>query len=248
MFTARTGTGLSAAAVEVAELRSLVTHATQRLLGDTITVSDAAWAAPSRLPGWTRGHVASHLARQADALGRLVQGTMTGRPQPMYASPEQREAEIEDGARRTGLELQLDLDSSAEALTASFDAVAQRDAWEQTVELRGGDQVSVRLLPLARLSELVLHHVDLDVGFPAEDVDQQTAERLLEWSAFRLRQRLDFPRLQLLADSGFRQTVGSSGDEVTVSGTSAALLGWLTGRTGTSSLTGTADIRLPAFG
>ena len=51
----------------------LVSTTTARLLGDTIALSDDEWRAPSRLPGWSRAHVASHVARQADGpevLGR----------------------------------------------------------------------------------------------------------------------------------------------------------------------------------
>ena len=113
------------AAEELDRLRGLVTTATQRLLGDTIAVSDEDWNAPSRLPEWSRGHVATHLARQADALSRLTEWARTGERQEMYASPEQRTAEIEEGAGRSGLELQIDLDTSAERLTEAFDALDQ---------------------------------------------------------------------------------------------------------------------------
>ena len=238
----------AAAGTDVDASRALVTAATQRLLGDTITVLDADWRAPSKLPGWSRGHVATHLARQADALSRLVRGALSGRPEPMYASPEHRDAEIESGAQRSGLELQVDLDTAAEALTESFDRVAQQGGWEATTELRGGDQVPLSMLPTARLSEVVLHHVDLDVGFSVGDIDQQTAERLLQWCAFRLRKRADFPELLLLSDSGFQQPAGSAGDAVTVQGTSADLLGWVTGRTGSEALTGADRVELPPFG
>ena len=61
-------------------VRSLVAQATQRLLGDTITVRDEHWRSPSRLPDWTRGHVATHLARNADAIRRLVEWARTGPP------------------------------------------------------------------------------------------------------------------------------------------------------------------------
>src|SRR4051794_31115913 len=129
---------------QLAELRALVVAATQRLLGSTIVVSDEEWAAPSRLPGWSRGHVATHLARQADGLGRLVDGAATGVRQPMYDSPEARTAEIEQGAGRTGLELQTDLDTSAERLTEAFErldrvgpgGVAGRTGWSSEVEMR----------------------------------------------------------------------------------------------------------------
>lgn len=233
---------------EVETSKGLGTAATQRLLGDTITVGDPDWRAPSALPGWSRGHVATHLARQADALGRLVKGALSGQPQQMYASAGQRARDIELGASRTGLQLQIDLDTAAGALAHGFDAVAEADAWERVVELRGGDQVPLRMLPLARLSEVVLHHVDLDIGFATGDVAGRTAEWLLEWCAFRLHNRSEFPRLHLVADSGFEQSVGSRGEARVVSGTSSALLGWLTRRDGPAALSGAEGVVLPSFG
>jgi maleylpyruvate isomerase len=233
---------------ELDSLRGLVTAATQRLLGDSIAVTDDEWHSPSRLPGWTRAHVATHLARQADALSRLTSWARSGKRQEMYASAEQREAEIEQGADRSALELQIDLDTAAEKLEKEFEAVDSGGAWDATVELRGGDQAPTRLLPLARLAEVVLHHVDLDIGFTVEDIDQQTAEWLLEWCARRLRRRSDFPKLQLRSDSGFRLEVGSQGEPVTVGGPSPAILGWLTGRAGNDKLTGAEGITLPSYG
>ena len=50
----------SPATPQLETLRRLVRTATQRLLGDTILVTDDQWRAPSRLPDWTRGHVATH--------------------------------------------------------------------------------------------------------------------------------------------------------------------------------------------
>ena len=68
---------MSDASDKLAAVRALVTASTQQLLGDTIGVDDEAWRSPSRLPGWGRGHVATHLARQADGLGRLVDWART---------------------------------------------------------------------------------------------------------------------------------------------------------------------------
>jgi maleylpyruvate isomerase len=101
-------------------VRSLVTHATQRLLGDTIAVSDEEWRSPSRLPNWTRSHVATHLARNADAIRRLAEWARTGERQEMYASADQRESEILEGAARSALDLQIDLDTSAGKLADAF--------------------------------------------------------------------------------------------------------------------------------
>jgi maleylpyruvate isomerase len=227
-------------------LRELLGRETAHLLGGTISVSDDDWRGPSRLPGWSRGHVATHLARQADGLGRLAGWARTGTRAEMYTSPEQREDEIQAGALRSGLELQVDLDTSARQLEEAFAAVADADAWDAVVELRGGLQVPARLLPLARLFEVVLHHVDLDVGYTVADIDTSTADWLLEWCALRLRERDDFPQLELVSPT-MRIRVGSSGGGRTVGGSSADLLGWLTGRADGAPLEGSGDLHLPAF-
>ena len=131
-------TQTESASTQLETLRGLVTTATQRLLGDTISVSDEDWRAPSRLPEWSRGHVATHLARQADGIVRLTEWARTGERQDMYASAEQRAADIEEGSGRSGLELQIDLDTSAGRLGNAFDALDEAEAWDAVVELRGG--------------------------------------------------------------------------------------------------------------
>jgi maleylpyruvate isomerase len=234
-------------AAQLAETRGLVRTATARLLGDTISVADDAWRAPSRLPGWSRGHVATHVARHADALLRLTEWARTGEQQAMYASGAQRDEDIEAGSGRRGVELQVDLDTTAERLEEAFTSLDDAPPWDVRVELRGGLQVPARMLPLARLTEVVIHHVDLDVGFEVDDIDEITAAWLLEWSAFRLRNRDEFPRLELTSSSGLRIAVGSSGRPIAVRGTNAQLLGWLTSRSRGSSVTGAADLVLPSF-
>jgi maleylpyruvate isomerase len=237
----------SPATTQLETLRGLVTTATQRLLGDTILVTDEQWRAPSRLPDWTRGHVATHVARHADGTVRLAQWALTGKRLDMYPSPEHRANDIEAGAGRSGLDLQIDMDTSAGRLSAAFDEIDGAEAWDAMVEMSRGLKVPARLLPLARLLEVVIHHVDLDIGYEITDIDTQTVEWLLEWCAFRLRDREDFPRLELTADSGFTTAVGSVGGPVAVSGSSAQLLGWLLGRNDASAVTGADGLQLPAF-
>ncbi len=235
------------AADQLAESLDLMRAATARLLGDTITVSDDDWRAPSRLPGWSRGHVATHIARQADALIRLCRWARTGERAAMYASPQARDTEIEAGAGRPGLELQIDLDTTSGRLLEAFDQVADAAAWDAEIEMRGGLTVVTRLLPLARMTEVALHHVDLDVGYDVDDIDETTAAWLLEWSAFRLKQRDEFPRLELASTSGHVIMVGSSGEPRRVRGSNARLLGWLTSRLHPSGVEGASTLRLPPF-
>lgn len=240
---------------QLTALRGYVANATQRLLGASIGVSDEQWSAPSRLPGWSRAHVATHLCRQADGLVRLVEGAEAGERRSMYASPEARDAEIEAGAGRPGLELQTDLDTSAGRLTEAFgrlDATVGEtgrpsgSAWSREVEMRGGLTVPARLLPLGRLFEVELHLVDLDVGHEIDQVPEPVAAWLVEWVSFRARVRDEFPRLELRMPSG-TTTVGSVGEPVVVRGSAAACLGWLTGRSEPDVVEGAGGLRVPTL-
>ncbi len=229
------------------EVRRLLTEATHHLLGDTIAVTDEDWRGPSLLPGWSRGHVASHIAQQADALRRLVAWARTGEREQMYASDEQRDADIEAGAGRTGLDLQIDLDTSAGRLDEAFETLDGSAGWDRIVELRG-KQAPARALPLARLGEVVLHHVDLAVGYGMDDLDPVVAGWLLEWSAFRLAGRDGFPALLLQPDSGAATHVGPTGAEPrAVGGSPSQLLGWLTGRSAPDRVEGAEGLVLPPY-
>ena len=239
-------------------LRWLLGQSTQQLLGATIEVSDEQWRAPSGCPGWSRGHVASHLARNAEAVGRLAHWALTGEPQEMYASAEARDADIAAGAGRPGVELQVDLDTTAGRLDAVFGELEDQHAWDRRIETRGIAQPA-RILPLIRLFEVVMHHLDLDIDYGIADVDAETTAWLLEFVALRLAGRRDTPGLELRAESGFRATVGRAVDDsmsslrsrneapTEVSGPDAAMLGWLTGRGPGDGLSGTTGVDLPAF-
>ena len=57
--------------------------------------------APSLLPGWSRGHVLAHWARNADGQTRMLQAAMRGEVAAQYPGGDaQRAADIETGAAR----------------------------------------------------------------------------------------------------------------------------------------------------
>lgn len=234
----------------VATVRKREMEATHKLLGDTIRLSDAEWQSPSLLPGWTRAHVATHLSRNADGLRRSVGAFLAGRSLRMYPSERERQEDMERGSERTGVELQIDLDTSASALNATMNELAARseDELARRVELRAGFRVPAHLIATARLNEVVLHHVDLGIGYTIEEVDNDIARWLLEWMAFRLTDRADMPHLDLVSTSGVRAQVGGFGDPIEVSGPDRYLLGWLTGRCDASRLTGAENVVLPLVG
>jgi maleylpyruvate isomerase len=199
-----------------------VRDATERLLTAVAGLDNASLAEPSRLPGWSRGHVVAHLARNADALVNVLEG------RPMYASAEVRDADIERDAPRP-LDVQLaDLRESGDRFQAAGDAPAD---WSRTVELRNGVTDSASRVPFRRWAEVELHHVDLGVGYELEDCPHEFTEREIDFLAQRFSGHSDVPAT-LVTDGTHAWRTGRTADEpeVTVSGPAAQLMGWLAGR------------------
>jgi maleylpyruvate isomerase len=220
-----------------------VRDATDRLLASVADLDEQAVAAPSRLPGWSRGHVLAHIARNADALINVLQ------ERPMYASAGSRDADIEAGAPRP-LAAQLDdLRASAARLADVFAAQSESD-WRRTVEMRNGVKVPATDIPFRRWIEVDLHHVDLGVGYRLEDLPGTFVDRELTNMAKRFAGHPDVPQsVELRAEDGRTWHTGSTdGEYVVVVGTSVDLVGWLTGRTTGSGLSSAAPLpALPTF-
>ncbi|MFB8179794.1 maleylpyruvate isomerase family mycothiol-dependent enzyme [Streptomyces sp. NPDC055966] len=207
-----------------------VRDATERLLTAVAKLDNASLAEPSRLPGWSRGHVLAHLSRNTDALVNVLEG------RPMYASAEVRDADIERDAPRP-LDVQLtDLRESAARLQALGDAPAD---WSRTVELRNGVTDSASRVPFRRWAEVELHHVDLGIGYELEDLPAEFTEREIDFLARRFAGHKEVPSTSLSAGDGRNWTTGGGADGAPVAahGTPADLLGWLAGRRDGSGLT-----------
>ncbi|MFJ6831097.1 maleylpyruvate isomerase family mycothiol-dependent enzyme [Streptomyces sp. NPDC091209] len=207
-----------------------VRDATERLLTAAAELDNAAVAEPSRLPGWSRGHVLAHLARNADALVNVLEG------RPMYASANTRDADIERDAPRP-LDAQLaDLRESA----ARFEETGAAPAdWSRTVELRNGVTDSAARVPFRRWVEVDLHHVDLGIGYELEDLPEEFVTREIDFLAERFGGHKDVPSTALDTGDGRVWTTGggAAGGPIAVRGPSADLLGWLCGRRDGTGLT-----------
>lgn len=226
-------------------IRATKRETTQRLLGATMGLSDARWQEPSRLAGWTRAHIATHLARNAEGLTRVARAVVEHRDVPMlYDSAEDRDRAIERGSERSGLELQIDLDTTAGMLNRTFDGL---ETFPPGTAVHLTDEVTVDAtdLPALRLAELCLHHVDLDLGFTVDDLPEIAARTLLEWVCFRLRHRSEVPAMRIVSDSGLTDRIGGTGFATTVHGPDGALAGWLSGRCGTDRLAGADQLAVP---
>ncbi|MFF2849288.1 maleylpyruvate isomerase family mycothiol-dependent enzyme [Streptomyces sp. NPDC058001] len=217
-----------------------VRDATERLLSAAATMDNASLAEPSRLPGWTRGHVLAHLARNADALVNVFAG------RPMYASAAARDVDIDrDAPRELKVQLADVRDSAARFLAATdaTDATGSPADWSRTVELRNGVTDSASRIPFRRLVEVELHHVDLGIGYELEDLPAEFTQQEITFLAERFRGNAGVPAVLIRQDDGRAIRTGrhcaEDEEPVTVTGRQADLLGWLAGRRDDSGLTAT---------
>jgi maleylpyruvate isomerase len=192
-------------------------------------LSDDALRAPSALPGWSAAHVVGHLARNAEALGRLVAWARTGLETPMYAHREQRAADIETSAKRPGEVLRAELVSTAAALD---DALGELDetAWRAGVRSALGRPIPGAEIPWMRVREVWLHAVDL--GAPVTVLPAGVVDALLDEVTGTLSGREGCPAT-LLEPTDRDRTWRLGPDDPAapvVRGSAAELVGWVTGR------------------
>ncbi|WP_154605335.1 maleylpyruvate isomerase N-terminal domain-containing protein [Arthrobacter sp. AQ5-05] len=146
----------------------LCREAQKRLMSRVTQLTDDDVQSPSRLPGWTVGHVMTHLARNADAHARRLSGALSGHDVPKYESGEQqRRTEIEDGATRLAGEIIADLQASMDGLEEIF-TQSTAAGWPNGHFL-GGGHYGVAGCPAHRLREVEMHHVDLGRGYTPLD-------------------------------------------------------------------------------
>ena len=223
---------------EIALALARLGDSTDRVLGSADALTDARAAAACRLPGWTRGHVLTHLARNADGFRNLLAWACTGAETPMYPSEEARARDIETGAGRPAAELAEDLRTSAAALARAAE-VLPAAAWDAPVTRRGATFPARGILS-RRLSELEIHHVDLGAGYEPGDWPADFVRVTLARVAGDFAGRRDAPACLARADDqdaafpiGPASPVPASwvpASPVTVSGPPSALLAWLIGR------------------
>jgi maleylpyruvate isomerase len=198
-----------------------LTSGTSFLL-DQVDVAEV--GAASLLPGWSNGHVIAHVARNADAVRRLLTWAQTGVETPMYPSPDDRVAEIERDAHRSAQVLRADAHTSSAEFAAAV-ATLDATAWRTTVRTARGRLIEASEVPWMRVKEVWLHAVDL--GAPINGLPGDVAEALLVDVTAAFDAKDAPPSLRLRGPDG-EWTIGAG--ELVVAGSVEALLAWLTGR------------------
>jgi maleylpyruvate isomerase len=209
---------------------------------DALTEDDL--AAPSLLPGWTRGHVVAHVALNGHSLAAVMDGAVHGLPVPMYESDAQRDSDIEELSGAEANELR---ERQLTSTTEFADAVARMDDthWAGHLDrLPGGPVWPMASVVPTRRRELEIHHVDLGTSYTRADWSEDFVIELLD--AVTVDHASSGPFQVRATDVGRSWSVGGEGGPV-VMGTGADLGWWLTGRSPGDGLSCDAD-ELPALG
>jgi maleylpyruvate isomerase len=190
--------------------------------------------APSLLPGWSRGHLLTHWARNADGQTRMLLAAMRGEIAAQYpGGDEQREADIEAGAARPVRLILHDARAAVDRVEDAWRRVLP-EAWSRPTSARVGQRPAWRSV-WARWRETEVHHVDLNVGYehdhwPAEFVGLMLP-RMLPTLDSRLAGEVTV-NVQVTGGQWLQTsaTTTTSADPVVVRGAASAVLCWLTGR------------------
>ena len=225
---------LAWAADGAAHLRGLLTR-----------LGDDAFRARSLLPGWSRAHVLTHLARNADAMINLLTWARTGVVTPAYASTEARNADIEKGALRTPTEIRDDVVASSDRLAHVVRELPEA-AWAALVTNVQGRVIRASAVPWIRAREMWIHSVDLDAGASFADMPGPMVDALLVDAGEAMGRKPDCPALRLL-DGDHSWSVGEAGEPVLVTGTAPELVAWLLGRSKGKALRADGARKLPTL-
>jgi maleylpyruvate isomerase len=217
-----------------------VAASTERLLATVDAMDTADLVAPSLLPGWSRLHVLTHVARNADGMRNRLLMARTGGPVAQYPSMELRAADIETGARRDPELVRLDVHAACERLAIDAESLSD-DAWARDA---GVGELAGRLpasgLPLTRLHEVEIHHVDLGAGYGFADTPAAVIRSFLDRVPAKFAGTALDPCRLTATDLDEIWSVGD-GSGPQVEGQAGSLVCWATGRGTPDDLTSDGD-------
>ena len=217
--------------------------------GQLEALSDEQFSQACLLPGWTRAHLVTHVARNADGLINLLEWARTGGETPMYPSSSQREADIDAGALRPPALIRAAHLDAAQRLSRAIDGLPA-GSWSARVRTASGRTIAASEVVWIRVREIWVHAVDLGAGGRFEDVPPQVGDGLLDEALTFVASKKDCPQLRVVCrESGQEWALGhaSRAAQTVVEGSRADLLRWALGRPGDASSQSAQDSwpRLP---
>ncbi len=181
-----------------------------------LTESDL--AAPTALPGWTRGHVIAHVADGCRAFAELTEAALRGEIVSLFpGGVDERNERIEKLA--VAPDLPARLHDGIEPVEAAWSRAEPED-WHRPVRFRNGDLAGT---VFARWRETWIHLVDCAVGVTPADWPVPFAAHAIDFLLVRVP-----PGVALVAtDTGRRW---GPDDGVQVTGAVRDLAAWVAGR------------------
>jgi maleylpyruvate isomerase len=208
-----------------------------QLLALVADLDDATARGDSNLPGWSRGHVITHIANFSEAMTRQVDEALAGRLIEVYEGGRPaRDAAIEAGADRPAPELTSHLDKAVTTLLTSWDKVSPTD-WPLPI-LHRNSNLSAGLQATWR--ELTIHTSDLNLGVTPATWSESFCLHLLDF----LRPRTP-EGIHLILESEDTTWENGTGEEIRLSGALTDLTAWYAGRPTAGPITGPAPDLLP---
>src|SRR6187549_738961 len=139
-----------------------------RLLLDSLApLTDEQFRAPSLPPGYTRGHVVTHIATKARAHVLLLEGATVGEVRQAHPDGYDPDRAAQAGAGRPAAELRADLAHALELLEAAW-ATLDDAHWDRQGIMMAGPRTMAEIVG-HHLRNIEVHHVDLDVGHRPSD-------------------------------------------------------------------------------
>lgn len=206
---------------ELADIRRI----DARLLDAVEPLGDAEVHAPSRLPGWTRGHVLAHLAGLGAAVARQLEHALanTERVDFYDGGRTARDAAIEVGAPAGAAEHRETLRATVARVEKAL-AKLTPDLLDRPTGYR---ERPVSAVVSLWWREVEIHATDLDVGIESAGWSPALRAHLHEYLADRVPRGVQLDLAPTDVDE--RRAIGE-GETVTVRGTANDLVAWLTGR------------------
>lgn len=143
---------------------------------------------PSRLSGWSVGHVLTHVARNADSITRVLEATARDETVDRYEDGVAgRNADIEQGHDRAPDVLVDDVRRTIWRLEQTW---ANHANWDGRSRESAAREIPVSDLPFMRWREVEVHRVDLGLGYEPADwpelyVRLELRELEMRWNARR---------------------------------------------------------------
>jgi maleylpyruvate isomerase len=186
--------------VPIADIEA-VRKSQRRVLRTVDDLSDDQAAEGSRLPGWSRAEVLTHLARNADAGRGIARAAAQGEVGFQYpGGAEQRAAGIAAGRGVNAAMLLADLRKSCDGLMEAWMQLPE-DSWDLVGRSLSGQRTQ-RGWVWSRWREVEVHHVDLGLGYSPSEWPVGFVSRGLHDAFTELPDRAD--RRKLPSDASFR--------------------------------------------